>query len=544
MELDEYDESVRQLVNSIFEHKTKEPEFVVNCAEQLIEKGRVEKDSRLLGYGFYFMGEAYYNMNDGKHCFRCISEALHNMTIVEEWNMVTCCYIYLGISSANRGNVALALDYNLTALRYSREYRFNDLAVVIYINLGTLSMNYGRYPEAQDYMEKARDIMLTNKDSGYYNNFMLNIFCILAKSMLMQNRNQEAKEYIDEANSLYLQYGENMEYFSLYCVETIYNHRMGKIKERDLCIQKIDELMSESLSIMDIFDDFYDYCLILIETGQDDYFWHGVNAMEPEVKKLNINNVSRRFISLKMKYFKSCGLKEEYLNQADLFYEVSLLMEEDSKDMMDTVLKLRTNLEKENEEKAKVEKENRILQIKSELDQLTGIANRFRLNDYSDKILLHACDTQKSLAVEILDIDYFKEYNDNYGHQAGDMCLKRIAEELKSFTEENAGFCARYGGDEFVLIYEGIDRNDMINLAEKLKEAVMGLSIEHKHSKVIPVVSISQGICWQVPHKRNQMWDFLHAADNMLYRVKKGGRNNFGLTDLHENEDSMVIGNS
>lgn len=183
-----------------------------------------------------------------------------------------------------------------------------------------------------------------------------------------------------------------------------------------------------------------------------------------------------------------------------------------------------------------------MLHIKSEHDQLTGIANRFRLNDYSDQILVHACDTQKSLAVEILDIDYFKEYNDNYGHQAGDMCLKKIAQVLKSFTEENNGFCARYGGDEFVLIYEGIERDDMIKLAEKLKEAVRELSIEHLYSKVLSVVSISQGICWTVPHKRNQMWDFLHAADNMLYRIKKGGRNNFGLTDLHENEDSMVIG--
>ncbi|MGN1165261.1 MAG: GGDEF domain-containing protein [Lachnospiraceae bacterium] len=542
MKLEEYDKSIIQLVNSIYENKGKNSQLMLEYAKQLFAIGKEREDDMLVGYGYYYMGEAYYGMNDGKNCFRCISDALHILYLIEDWYMVTCCYIYLGISSSNRGNVALALDYNLNGLRYSRKHVFDDLTVVGYINMGAISMNYGRYAQAQYYMEKAREILLRKPDMRYYQNYMLSICCILIKSMILQNRLEEAAAYIDEANAMYIQYGDNTESLSLYLVEALYNHKMEYEKEFGFCMQKIDELMGGSFSVMDIFDDVYEYALVLIEVKQDEYFQNIVDRIEPEVKKLNINNISRRFIALKMNYYMACGDKMRYLEQADRFYQLTVLMEEDNRDMMDTVLKLWSNFEKENEEKVKVEKENRILQIKSEQDPLTGLANRFSLNDYSDNALARTCTEHKSLAVEILDIDFFKEYNDNYGHQAGDECLKKVAEAISTLTEEHNGFCARYGGDEFVMIYEGISREEMLGLAQKLKERVASLRMEHRFSEAGQVVSISQGICWEIPEKRNQMWDFLHAADNMLYRIKKGGRNNYGLTDMHENESNMVIG--
>lgn len=158
--LEEYGEAIVQLTQKIYENKLKKPQNALAYADKLATIGREKDDNVLSGYGYYYMGEAYYYMNDGKHCFRCISEALHCLSIIEDWYMVTCCYVYLGISSANRGNVALALDYNLNGLRYSREFEFHDLTVVIYINMGTISMNYGRYAEAQDYMEEDNKDMM------------------------------------------------------------------------------------------------------------------------------------------------------------------------------------------------------------------------------------------------------------------------------------------------------------------------------------------------------------------------------------------------
>ena len=98
---------------------------------------------------------------------------------------------------------------------------------------------------------------------------------------------------------------------------------------------------------------------------------------------------------------------------------------------------------------------------------------------------------------------------------------------IKQIAEENQIFCARYGGDEFVIIYKDVTREQIVAFAAELKRRVMSLQIEHRYSKALPVVTVSQGICWDIPRKGNKMWDFLHSADNMLYRVKKFSRNTY-----------------
>ena len=95
----------------------------------------------------------------------------------------------------------------------------------------------------------------------------------------------------------------------------------------------------------------------------------------------------------------------------------------------------------------------------------------------------------------------------------------------------------RYGGDEFVIIYANVTREQAVSFAEELRRRVLALEMEHRFSKALPVVTISQGICWGIPRKGNRSWDFLHAADNMLYRVKKFSRNNYCVGGLDETED-------
>ena len=242
-----------------------------------------------------------------------------------------------------------------------------------------------------------------------------------------------------------------------------------------------------------------------------------------------------------MKYYRKYGENAEYLKAAGLHYELSELMENETRSIINNMINMRRNLEWVNRAKEKVEKENRILQEKSEMDSLTRIANRSRLNDYSDSIFTHADDNSLPLTVEILDVDYFKEYNDNYGHQAGDNCLRRIAAVLKGMADENDGFCARYGGDEFVMIYEGKNREQAVALAGETKKRVMDLEMEHAFSRALPIVTVSQGLCWGIPQDKTRMWDFMHVADDMLYRVKKLSRNNYGVGDVQESGD-VVIG--
>lgn len=106
-----------------------------------------------------------------------------------------------------------------------------------------------------------------------------------------------------------------------------------------------------------------------------------------------------------------------------------------------------------------------------------------------------------------------------------------IAAELKNM-ENSRIFCARYGGDEFIILYEGMSPEEVFAEAERLRERIVKKQIRHDYSKAVPVVTISQGICYDMPNEDHRNWDFLHVADGMLYEVKRKSRNNISMGKL------------
>lgn len=178
-------------------------------------------------------------------------------------------------------------------------------------------------------------------------------------------------------------------------------------------------------------------------------------------------------------------------------------------------------------------RENLVLQKKSEIDALTGLPNRMSYDQYSKELEKYLHANQKTLGVEILDIDYFKQYNDNYGHQKGDECIKMISEELQKLVQEYPKiYAARYGGDEFVIIYPGLLHSEVEGIVKSLKKSVQGNGLEHKYSKASDVVTITQGICFDVFTQEQTIADFLKRADEALYEEKKIGRNSYRIIHM------------
>jgi diguanylate cyclase (GGDEF)-like protein len=181
-------------------------------------------------------------------------------------------------------------------------------------------------------------------------------------------------------------------------------------------------------------------------------------------------------------------------------------------------------LEYVKERQTMMQEENKILLEKSETDPLTKLPNREKLNGYAEKVFEKAYHDGTNLGVEIFDIDFFKQYNDTYGHQAGDKCLKKIAQLLRLLMEQGI-FCARYGGDEFIIIYENKTDDEILSIAEQLRRDVMNLNIKHNSSPINSVVTISQGIRNSVPKDGNKIWDYFYVADMAMYHVKRSMKN-------------------
>jgi two-component system, chemotaxis family, response regulator WspR len=167
---------------------------------------------------------------------------------------------------------------------------------------------------------------------------------------------------------------------------------------------------------------------------------------------------------------------------------------------------------------------NRTLQKLSSLDGLTGIANRRTFDETLSKEWNRAVRDQRPLGLIMLDIDFFKLYNDHYGHQGGDDCLKKVARGLEAAINRDADFLARYGGEEFSAILPDTDVQGAFKVAEEMRQSIKSLRIEHVTSKVSDIVSISIGVASMIPQKGTEPEMLIAAADQALYKAKEEGR--------------------
>lgn len=168
---------------------------------------------------------------------------------------------------------------------------------------------------------------------------------------------------------------------------------------------------------------------------------------------------------------------------------------------------------------------NQILMRLSTHDGLTGVANRRQFDETLDVEWRRASRAGGLLSLIMIDIDFFKDYNDRYGHQAGDDCLKAVAYALQDLVQRAGDVLARYGGEEFALILPGLPREEALSLAESLRRQVESRRIRHAASAAAPFVTVSLGVASTVVPREGHSADLVAAADRALYAAKGSGRN-------------------
>ena len=167
--------------------------------------------------------------------------------------------------------------------------------------------------------------------------------------------------------------------------------------------------------------------------------------------------------------------------------------------------------------------------MEASMDPLTSLNNRRFLKNSMPLIINEHYKKQNDLSVIMLDIDFFKKYNDNYGHQMGDEVLIKISEAISSALRSENDIACRYGGEEIMLILKKTGLSGAIYVAERIKNAINKLSIEHKYSDISDIITVSQGIYSAVPLKADSIIEeqFITYADKALYEAKNSGRNKY-----------------
>lgn len=172
-----------------------------------------------------------------------------------------------------------------------------------------------------------------------------------------------------------------------------------------------------------------------------------------------------------------------------------------------------------------LKKANERLKMLSVIDGLTQIPNRRRFDEYLDSEWKRHLRSQEPISVVLCDIDFFKLYNDNYGHQAGDDCLQKVARAINECAQRETDLAARYGGEEFVLVLPNTDEQGALAVSEQVRINVKKLQLPHEKSKVCDHVTLSLGVSTMIPGQDNTAQALVELADEGLYEAKENGRN-------------------
>lgn len=171
------------------------------------------------------------------------------------------------------------------------------------------------------------------------------------------------------------------------------------------------------------------------------------------------------------------------------------------------------------------------LQRLTKVDGLTGLSNRRYFNEYVEAEWKRAVRTQTPLSILMIDVDHFKQFNDTYGHIAGDEVLRKIAQTIKDSFKRSTDLAARFGGEEFAVILPETPLADVRRLGEKLSRAVEALNLPHVASAVGRHVTISVGGATAIPQRGESFFPWVDAADKALYEAKRSGRNRAVMRD-------------
>ncbi len=186
---------------------------------------------------------------------------------------------------------------------------------------------------------------------------------------------------------------------------------------------------------------------------------------------------------------------------------------------------------------------NQKLERLTMLDGLTGVTNRRHFDKLMIKEWRRAQRNKFPISLIMIDIDYFKKYNDTYGHLKGDDCLKKVAKALISSARRSADFVSRYGGEEFAITLPALKNDATVTVAKRVRCEVERMKIYHEKSDINKYVTISLGVATIIPVMSMEHEVLIQAADRALYMAKNAGRNRVVATEYDYNASHNDYGN-
>ena len=511
MDLSKYGPGVVRLINKVSGTVHNPHSHVFSSLRELEKIAIGSEDNDLLGFVYYHYALAYYTRAKHKELLHYLKLAIGYLVRQDDKDTLAAAYNVFAIEAKTNGCFEVALDYFLTAHHLVADEKKSLAYALTGANIADLLVQMGEYKNAYKYTkfikqairicEKEKENMASLVNLAM---FHMNLGFVALNNGKREEALAEESKLEEIGASVIRDMGDTMElYYQIFQIRLAI--AANETKKIESLVHELEEKMSRGLVLSELVQEILAIFDELIKLGELKVANHLLHTLD---NKTQMNNYARMlFARLKTKYYDAVGNKKKcmesyeersrYLQKHNetknfIYYESITLME---------------MLEELRREEERIRLDNIAIQKSAETDSLTGIPNRYAMDRFLDYYFSEAKKNQVRLGIGIVDIDCFKKYNDTYGHIQGDNCLIEVAKTLESIAKDHGLSLARYGGDEFVLMYYDLQSKEIRAIE---KEIVNRLAI-----------SITHGFYNAVPHVDAKIYDYLSKADQDLYKKKE-----------------------
>lgn len=517
----------------IIKYRFSDPQKAYDICCELLEQGMQSGNDYEIAYAYLYMGDTIFSM--GKP-----DQALHYMALAEHVQktngfdqLLMKTYNITGVIYINMGDALLAMDYYHAALNLAKKYENHTLEAMIYSNIGTLLTNIGDPAEAAGYYELAYD---TSRKQGVRDNELffntVELYMNMCEVYLKEKDYTRAMHFLDDAldniDMEKVSEPDRMRIAHAYAMIYYYLNDYGKAYE--MC-EKAISFCGLDWQEVEIFDDYMDITEILVDTGHLEQAGKLLRDMDEVVEQVDIENRRLKMCKIRIEICKKTGETDLLNEQLQIYYQARKKRNAERNRIVVAAINNRCRLEEEKKRNWRLNEDNKKLIKESEIDELTGIYNRFGFRRRYEKLYPYAKKKHQTYCVGIFDIDYFKQYNDSYGHLMGDSCLKQVARMLRKTSD--GSFCiGRYGGDEFVFMANDVEEEDVRDFLGRLVKNIRDAHIPFESHQECGHVTISAGAALQNAAEDIDLVALLKKADQVLYEVKQTGKNGYKIRNF------------
>ena len=519
----------------IIKYRFADPQRAYNICCELLEQGKQSGNDYEIAYAYHYMGDACFSLGEVDEALKYLmmAEKVQNQNGFDEQRMTTCNII--GVIYSNMGDALLALDYYNAAMELARKYSNIELQAKIYNNVGVVFTNAGDYANASEYFKKSHECFNQENDGdNKLSCSMLNLYLNICEGLRNKKCYAEEKAYLDEVM-------KTIDKDTLTPLDRIrVSHAFGMLyyetgeyeKAFDMCV-KVVALCENNMNDIDSFDDYWDIVKLLINMDKIEHTYGMIEGLSNMAEKADIDRRRIQVCRLRIQIYEKTGEKEKYAEQLRRYYQLRERINTERNNIIISAIDNRCRLEDERKNNKRLNEDNLKLVRESEIDELTGIYNRLAFRRRYDRMYRYALRNAHTYCMGIFDIDFFKGYNDSYGHIRGDKCLKQVAAILRHTSDGD--FCvARYGGDEFVFMAYDVSEEKVRNYLQRLVDNIRNAAIAFDTKPYgTDKVTISAGaVIQQQATEGTRLTDLLKQADKMLYEVKQAGKDGYKISEL------------